>query len=236
MMKRWCILLLVLAALTGCVYDKYTPEECAYSDDAIYHLAFVLNSPAARYSDDTKASDEGLETSQIGSEILVKRVDLFFYTGGGLPQGKSQINRYTVTEFKQEASTPLTEDNITNKVSDFAVELPFRPYQMLIAINLDDAQSALLQGKTLAEVRELQSSGFGSWAGAATTVQYNGTSYSDITPFRMSSSTYLNERGQERCELLIPNSYIFETAEKAKAHRKADWSKFIAENPDRVKL
>ena len=89
---------------------------------------------------------------------------------------------------------------------------------MLIAINLDDAQSALLQGKTLAEVRELQSSGFGSWAGAATTVQYNGTSYSDITPFRMSSSTYLNERGQERCELLIPNSYIFETAEKAKAH------------------
>lgn len=112
MMKRWCILLLVLAALTGCVYDKYTPEECAYSDDAIYHLAFVLNSPAARYSDDTKASDEGLETSQIGSEILVKRVDLFFYTGGGLPQGKSQINRYTVTEFKQEASTPLTEDNI----------------------------------------------------------------------------------------------------------------------------
>lgn len=218
MMKRWCILLLVLAALTGCVYDKYTPEECAYSDDAIYHLAFVLNSPAARYSDDTKASDEGLETSQIGSEILVKRVDLFFYTGGGLPQGKSQINRYTVTEFKQEASTPLTEDNITNKVSDFAVELPFRPYQMLIAINLDDAQSALLQGKTLAEVRELQSSGFGSWAGAATTVQYNGTSYSDITPFRMSSSTYLNERGQERCELLIPNSYIFETAEKAKAH------------------
>lgn len=218
MMKRWTILLLALVVFTGCVYDKYTPEECAYSDDVIYHLAFVLNSPAARYSDDTKASDEGLETSQIGSEILVKRVDLFFYTGGGLPQGKSQINRYTVTEFKQEASTPLTEDNITNKVSDFAVELPFRPYQMLIAINLDDAQSALLQGKTLAEVRELQSSGFGSWAGAATTVQYNGTSYSDITPFRMSSSTYLNERGQERCELLIPNSYIFETAEKAKAH------------------
>ena len=218
MMKRWCILLLVLAALTGCVYDKYTPEECLYSDDAKYHLAFILNSPAALPSDDTKASAEGLETSRFGSEILVKKVDLFFYTGGGLPQGRNKMNRYFVTKFKQEPSTPLAGDNITNKVSDFAVELPFRPYQMLIAINLDDAQSALLQGKTLAEVRELQSSGFGSWAGAATTVQYNGTSYSDITPFRMSSSTYLNERGQERCELLIPNSYIFETAEKAKAH------------------
>ena len=91
MMKRWTILLLALVVFTGCVYDKYTPEKCAYSDDVIYHLAFVLNSPAARSSDDTKASDDGLETSQIGSEILVKRVDLFFYTGGGLPQGKSQI-------------------------------------------------------------------------------------------------------------------------------------------------
>ncbi len=85
MMKRWTILLLALAVFTGCVYDKYMPEECAYSDDVIYHLAFVLNSPAALSSDDTKASDDGLETSQIGSEILVKRVDLFFYTGGGLP-------------------------------------------------------------------------------------------------------------------------------------------------------
>lgn len=218
MMKRWTILLLALVVFTGCVYDKYTPEECAYSDDVIYHLAFVLNSPAARFSDDTKASDDGLETSQIGSEILVKRVDLFFYTGGGLPQGKSQINRYTVTEFKQEASTPLTSENITNKVSDFAVALPFRPYVMLVAINLDDTQSDLLVGKTLAEVRELTVSGADAWAGTATSVKFNSTTYNDVTPFRMSSSTYLNAKGLEQCELTIPTSYIFETADEAKAH------------------
>ena len=218
MMKRWFILLLALAAFTGCVYDKYVPEECQYSDDSRYHLAFILNSPAVLPSGDTKAAPDGLETSQIGSEILVKKVDLFFYTGGGLPQGKNKMNRYTVTQFKQEASAPLADENITNKVSDFAVELPFRPYVMLIAINLDESQSVQLQGKTLAEVRALQFSGADVWAGAATTVQYNGTPYNDVTPFRMSSSTYLNGNGYEQCELIIPASYIFETAEDAKLH------------------
>ena len=29
--------------------------------------------------------------------------------------------------------------------------------------------------------------------------------------------------------------YTKHTAEKAKAHKKADWSQFIAENPNRVK-
>ena len=31
-------------------------------------------------------------------------------------------------------------------------------------------------------------------------------------------------------------NYTKHTTEKAKAHRKPDWSKFIAENPDRVQL
>lgn len=214
MMKRWLILLLTLLAFTGCVYDKYAPEECHYSNDARYHLAFVLNSPAAM--EETKADAAGLETSQIGAEILVKKVDLFFYTGDGNPQGKNKMNRYSVTQFKQDASTPLADENITNKVSDFAVELPFRPYVMLIAINLDDAQGALLQGKTLAEVRTLQFSGSDVWAGSATTVNYNSTTYNDVTPFRMSSSTYLNGNGYEQCELIIPTSYVFETADEAK--------------------
>ena len=30
-------------------------------------------------------------------------------------------------------------------------------------------------------------------------------------------------------------NYTKHTTEKAKAHRKPDWSKFIAENPDRIK-
>lgn len=198
---------LLLGVLTGCVYDKYTPVEGCPEEGGRYFMTFILNSPALP---STKANADGMDIGLPGEELLVKKVSLYFYNGdGSLP---SPVNRREITQFTQEVAGSQTAD-IANVVYDFAVELPFRPYVMLVAVNFDQN----LQGLTLQEAREKVLESSSAWCGTPTTVSYGGGDVA-VRPFRMTSSTYMNASGTERCELIIPGEYVWTTEEDAKLH------------------
>ena len=170
-------------------------------------MTFILNSPALP---STKANSDGMDIGQPGEELLVKNVSLYFYNGdGSLP---SPINRREITQFTQEVAGSQTAD-IANVVYDFAVELPFRPYVMLVAVNFDQN----LQGLTLQQAREKMLESSSAWCGESTTVNYGGGDVA-VRPFRMTSSTYMSASGTERCELIIPGEYVWTTEEDAKNH------------------
>jgi len=198
---------LLLGVLTGCVYDKYTPVEGCPEGENRYFMTFILNSPALP---STKADSDGMDIGLPGEELLVKKVSLYFYNGdGSLP---SPVNRREITQFTQQVAGSQTAD-IANVVYDFAVELPFRPYVMLVAVNFDQN----LQGLTLQEAREKVLESSSAWCGTPTTVSYGGGDVA-VRPFRMTSSTYMNASGTERCELIIPGEYVWPTADDAKQH------------------
>lgn len=198
---------LLLGVLTGCVYDKYTPVEGCPEEGGRYFMTFILNSPALP---STKANADGMDIGLPGEELLVKKVSLYFYNGdGSLP---SPVNRREITQFTQQVAGSQTAD-IANVVYDFAVELPFRPYVMLVAVNFDEN----LQGLTLQQAREKMLQSSSAWHGASTTVNYEGSDVA-VRPFRMTSSTYMSASGMERCELLIPGEYVWESEEDAKQH------------------
>lgn len=211
MKKVLCIGFLLLGVLTGCVYDKYTPSEGCPGEENRYFMTFILNPPtlpSTKAETPTPGRDVGLP----GEELLVKKVALYFYNGdGSLP---SPLNRREISQFEQQATASPQDDNIANVVYDFAVELPFRPYVMLVAVNFDEN----LQGLTLSQAKEriLQNES-SAWCGTPTTVSYNGSDVA-VRPFRMTSSTYINDAGRERCELLIPGEYVWPTKDEAKQH------------------
>lgn len=207
MKKLLSIGFLLLGVLTGCVYDKYTPVEGCSEERNRYFMTFILNSPALP---STKADSDGMDIGLPGEELLVKKVELYFYNGdGSLP---SPINRREITQFTQEVAGSQTAD-IANVVYDFAVELPFRPYVMLVAVNFDQN----LQGLTLQQAREKMLESSSAWCGESTTVNYGGGNVA-VRPFRMTSSTYMSASGTERCELIIPGEYVWTTEEDAKNH------------------
>ena len=207
MKKLLCIGFLLLGVLTGCVYDKYTPVEGCSEERNRYFMTFILNSPALP---STKANADGMDIGLPGEELLVKKVSLYFYNGdGSLP---SPVNRREITQFSQQVAGSQTAD-IANVVYDFAVELPFRPYVMLVAVNFDEN----LQGLTLQEAREKMLESSSAWCGESTTVNYGGVDWA-VRPFRMTSSTYMSASGTERCELIIPGEYVWTTEEDARNH------------------
>lgn len=207
MKKLLCIGFLLLGVLTGCVYDKYTPVEGCPEEGGRYFMTFILNSPALP---STKADADGMDIGLPGEELLVKKVSLYFYNGdGSLP---SPVNGREITSFSQQVAGSQTAD-IANVVYDFAVELPFRPYVLLVAVNFDEN----LQGLTLQQAREKMLESSSAWCGASTTVSYGGGDV-EVRPFRMTSSTYMNASGTERCELIISEKYIWPTADEAKQH------------------
>lgn len=195
--------------LSSCVYDNYIPETC-FPEEGKYFLSFVLRSttdPATKGTSD--GTDIGLTQSDPGEEILVKRVDLYFYTVDGVAQGKSKANRKSYTEFKQQVASAQT-DEISNVVHDILVELPYRPYVMLVLLNMEQDFAESLETLSLAQVRaKLMENNEKAWAGSKTTISYNGTPKEDVRPFRMSSSTYLNGAGNEICEVVIPEQYVW---------------------------
>ena len=210
MTKRFFIALLLLGMLSSCVYDNYIPEGCI-PEEGKFFLSFVLRSPtdpSANTKGDTDGTDIGLTQADPGEEILVKRVDLYFFKGDGTPQGESKRNWKAVETFTQTVADSQTAD-IANKVHDFYVELPFRPYVMLVLLNMDASFAESMQGLTLAQARaKVMENDESAWAGAKTSINYNGATKNDLRPFRMSSSTYLTNSGSEICEITIPEQFV----------------------------
>lgn len=209
MIKRFLICILTLGVLTACVYDQYVPEQCpVVSDGETYYMSFVLSGSG---DSRTKAGSDGNDIGLPGEELLVKKVDLYFYADEKPLQGPLRLNKREITQFAQQVSSSQTDD-IANKVYDFTVKLSFRPYLILVAVNMDKD----LQGLSLPEARaEMLEGDSSSWHAAATTISYGGTDY-PVRPFRMTSSSYVSQEGRERCELPIPNEFIWRTEDEAK--------------------
>lgn len=192
---------MAMFSLTACVYDQYKPEYC--TDEPIY-LSFVLRGTGAPLlAEDTKAATtESKWSAQEVAEQLVSRVDLYFYTGGGQYLGKHRQETFT-------QNWDGSDQNVSNEVGKFAVKLDYRPYRMLVTVN----SSVDLTDKTLLEARaELQKAGEYQSSTAVPKIKYKeGTAEKEVTdvkPFYMSSSTYLNEKKVEICDILISNVYI----------------------------
>ena len=217
MIKRFFIALLALCMLGSCVYDKYNPENCP-SDDALYFLSFVLRTPTEPSTKGTSGGmDIGLTQTDPGEEILVGRVDLYFYDGNGNPQGEGKANWEPVLskDFKQAVASSQSAD-IANTVHDFVVALRYRPYVMMVLLNMDEDFARSLKGLTIAQARaKVMENGESAWAGAKTPINYNGAT-KNVRPFRMSSSTYLNSGGREICEVAIPEQYVHDNEDDAK--------------------
>lgn len=218
MTKRILTGLLLLGALTGCVYDHLVPEGCAV-EEGKYYLSFVLNSSSA--ATETRAFTGGMDIGRTpGEEVLVSKVALYFYDAGGAPQGGGN-NKKEFTAFSQYIAAPAQQDSTVSSIvgkvgdtkSDIVVELPFRPYSMLVCLNMDKD----LKGLRLEAAREAMLESAGDWQGAQTTISYKGTDY-NVKPFRMSSSTYLTSGGAERCAVPIPDDYIWTTEQDARDH------------------
>ena len=185
--------------LTGCVYDKYSPDFCPQEGKS-YYLSFVLQSPGEAAN--TKATDgEEIISGDKWSEQLVSKVDLYFYDGYGRFLGKESPAAFNQTPTESPANDP-----ITNQVGDFTVELNYRPYRLLVALNMD----ADFSNKTIDEARSMMQSKETRWCGAATTVMGK-----TVTPFYMTSATYLNAGGMEVCDVDIPAASVWDTEIKA---------------------
>ena len=209
MRRFFTIGLSCLLLLAGCDFDWdiYEGGECVEGET--FYLSLVLGpqgDPAA-----TKAGEStpAYNTGTIG-ELLVKTLDLYFYREDGTYQGHESI-----TDFKQFVKEN-TDDLIGNTVGAVVVKLPYRPYRMLVGINLPDG--TLFEGKLLSTALESRYDN-GSWALPKTTVRYdNGstvTDISDVSPFYMTPSTYLNQAGQTVCDVLIPQTYLFDNETEA---------------------
>lgn len=211
MRKRIIISLLALLSLTACVYDQYRPDYC--TDEPIY-LSFVLRGAGAPASSvQTKAaSAETSLSAQDVAEQLVSRVDLYFYTGAGQYLGKH----------KQEAFTQTwdgSDQNVSNEVGQFSVKLNYRPYRMLVTVN----STIDLSDKTLQEARGiLQASEDYRSSVVVDRIAYQdgGTDkeVTDVQPFYMSSSSYLDGNKKEVCDILISGSHVKDNAPDAMAN------------------
>ena len=210
MRKKIIISILVLLSLTACVYDPYRPEYC--TDEPVY-LAFVLKGAGLPVPAETKATSS--ETSWSAREVaeqLVNQVDLYFYTGGGQYLGKHRQTSFT------QQTWDSGDQNVSNKVGEFVVKLNYRPYRMLVTVNSE----VDLKDKTLEEARAvLQGSEKYQSSVKVDKIKYkDGSSEKEVTdvyPFYMSSSTYLDGNRKEICDLLISNSYIKDKAADALA-------------------
>ena len=209
MMKKLLILLLLLLPLSGCVFEYFDPDSCQ-EEAPSYYLSFVLTpqgeSPATKATKAAEATapfDKGLL-----EEHLVKEVDLYFYEYDG-----SFRERVSVDDFSHEDAS---ESDITRKVGDFTVKLSFRPYRMLVALNM---RSVDLRNKSVSEAMAVMQTKDTTWRwSTGTTVNHNGASIADVRPFRMSSSAYVNAAGSPVCDVLIPDAHLYYTPEEAAAN------------------
>lgn len=207
MRKRFFISLMAALFLTACIKDSYKPEYC--TDNSVY-LAFVLRGAGQTLSQEeetkapvTKASTtEGSVTTQKVAEQLVTRVDLYFYTGAGKYLGK-----HTQTNFTQ---TWQSSGNVSNEVGKFSVKLDYQPYRMLVTVNSEGANTDLTD-LSLDEARK-KLNGYGYAPVTGVNVTYNDGSsnqtLTDVKPFFMSSSTYLDKNSKVVCDVLIYPSQV----------------------------
>lgn len=214
MMKKLLISLWLLLPLAGCVYESYDPDSCQ-EEAPSYYLSFVLtpqgespatkaaaSAPATKGSEAATPFDKGaLE------EHLVKEVDLYFYDYDG-----SFLQRVEVSDFKHQDSG---DADISREIGDFTVKLAFRPYRMLVALNMRSVVVDL-RNKSVSEAMAVMQTKDTTWCGSAITVSHNGTDVSDVRPFRMSSSAYVNAAGDPACDVLIPETHLYDTEDKAK--------------------
>ena len=208
MRKIIFISLIVALSLTACVKDSYKPEYC--TDNSVY-LAFVLRGAGQTLSQEeetkapvTKASTtEDAVTTQKVAEQLVTRVDLYFYTGAGKYLGK-----HTQTTFTQ---TWQSGGNVSNQVGKFSVKLDYHPYRMLVTVNSVAANTDLTD-LSLEDARAKLQNSIDYATDTGVTVKYNDGStdktLTDVKPFYMSSSTYLDKNQKVVCDLLIYPSQV----------------------------
>lgn len=192
-------------ALTGCVYDRYAPENCPSSGK--YYMSFTLQSTGNVSSASTKAAP-GTFDGETVAEQLVSRVDLYFYDAYG-----AFLEKKTVSSFAQEVADDKTE-SVSGKVGDFTVELSYRPYKMLVVLN----QTADFTGLSLPAARSLKQEKSTDYCGGSVSVNYKEGGIDkamDITPFFMNSASYLTASGNEVCETPIPEFYLKETESQA---------------------
>ncbi len=208
MRKRFFISLMAALSLTACVKDSYKPEYC--TDNSVY-LAFVLRGAGQTLSQEeetkaplTKAATTVDDiTTQLVAEQLVTRVDLYFYTGAGKYLGK-----HTQTTFEQ---TWKDSGNVSNEVGKFSVKLDYQPYRMLVTVNSVAANTDLTDLSLDAARKELQESMLYQ-SNTSVTVNYKegseSKSLSDVKPFFMSSSTYLDKNKKVVSDVLIYPSQV----------------------------
>lgn len=208
MRKRFFISLMAALSLTACVKDSYKPEYC--TDNSVY-LAFVLRGAGQTLSQEeetkaplTKAATTVDDiTTQLVAEQLVTRVDLYFYTGAGKYLGK-----HTQTTFEQ---TWKDSGNVSNEVGKFSVKLDYQPYRMLVTVNSVAANTDLTDLSLDAARKELQKSMLYQ-SNTSVTVNYKegseSKSLSDVKPFFMSSSTYLDKNKKVVSDVLIYPSQV----------------------------
>lgn len=211
MRKRIFIWLTLLLALTGCIYDKYAPDYCP-QEGKEYYLAFILNPQGDPVTPQTKAMPGGYDATADVSEHLVKKVDLYFYNGGGAYLGKETVTTFTQTV------TSAASDPVSNRIGNFSVKLSYRPYRLLTVIN----QDIDLAGKSIQEARAAIQSLTTAYCGSDVSVSYvkDGTQMvlDNVTPFYMSSSTYMNGADVENCDVLIPAFYLRTSSAEALAN------------------
>ena len=91
------------------------------------------------------------------------------------------------------------------------MKLDYRPYRVLVTVN----STVDLTNKTLQQARAIiQEAGEYQSSAPVSKIKYKDVSTdteieaTDVKPFYMSSSTYLNEKKVEVCDILISNAYI----------------------------
>ena len=224
-MKGKLISLFVLAAvLSGCIYDRYSPESCLQASDSPLYMAFVLHSQGE--SPSTKATVGTLNKETV-AENLVSRVDIYFYDLDGryLDHKYAPSAEEGLGSFIQDGKTGADDQggNVANRVGGFYVKLDkYRPAKMILAINLSSAVAGGFENKSLQELRAMAQTRDKSWAGSEVAVKYPesdmGGTQVNVEPFFMSSSAFLSSSGSQMCEVLIPSSYLMETGTAAIAH------------------
>lgn len=209
-------------ALTGCVYDKYTPESCPETGKDKYYMSFALQS-TGQMAPATKASLEDRFETRTIEEHLIGKVDIYFYDASG----KYQTHRVATYNNTTPSDIDVTfeeqkmqEDGVAvGGYAQFTVELDERPYKILLLVN----QPYDLVDKTLSEAKIVKQEKETSYkSGVSVTVTYTpqgGTeTTTSVDPFFMSSVSYASAYGAPVCEQDVSSFYLQATKDDAKAH------------------
>ena len=207
--------------LTGCVYDKYTPESCPETGKNKYYMSFALQS-TGQMAPATKASlEDGFETRTI-EEHLIGKVDIYFYDASGKYQTHrvATYNNTTPSNIDVTFEEQKMQDGVAvGGYAQFTVELDERPYKILLLVN----QPYDLVDKPLSEAKIVKQEKETSYkSGVSVTVTYTpqgGTeTTTSVDPFFMSSVSYASAYGAPVCEQDVSSFYLQATKDDAKAH------------------